>query len=77
MDTRHTKTIYIGWKYPQKGWVKLTCDGACKENGDLSGCGGLLRDANVIWIKCFVRKIDVCDALYAEMPSMYMGLKLA
>ena len=77
MDLRHTETIYIGWKYPQVGWIKLNCDGACKENGDCSGCRGLLRDANGRWIKGFVRKIGACDALHAEMWGMYLGLELA
>jgi len=77
MVLRHTETIYIGWKYPQEGWIKLNCDGACKENGDRSGCGGLLRDANGRWIKGFVRKIGACDALHAKMWGIYLGLELA
>lgn len=61
----------------QGGWVKLNCDGACKENGDHSGCECLLQDANGKWIKGFVCKIGVCDVLHAEMCGMYLGLEFA
>jgi len=32
--------IYIGWKRPQIGWVKLNTDEAWKEVGTPAGCGG-------------------------------------
>jgi hypothetical protein len=73
---RHTETIFVGWKHPQEGWVKLNCDGACKENVNRAGCGGLLRDTNGKWLKEFVRKIGVCNALHAEMCGLYLGLEL-
>lgn len=74
---RHTETIFIGWKQPREGWVKLNCNGACKENGNRAGCGDLLRGTNGKWLKGFVRKIEVCDALHAEMWGLYSGLELA
>lgn len=52
MDSGHTEIIYIGWKYPQEGWVKLNCNGACKENGNHSGCGNLQKKVtNVGYLK--------------------------
>jgi ribonuclease HI len=36
-----------------------------------------LRDTNGKWLKEFVRKIGVCDALHAEMWGLYSGLELA
>lgn len=58
-------TICIGWKRPQEGWIKLNFDDACKDKGAIARCSGLLRDSN--WIKGYVKKIDSCDALTAEM----------
>ncbi|MCI69798.1 ribonuclease H protein, partial [Trifolium medium] len=60
-------TVFIGWKQPQEGWIKLNCDGAHKSSINLSGCGGLLRDNNGIRLSSFARKIGSCDALHAEM----------
>jgi len=43
-----------------------------------TGCySGLLRDSNDKWLKGFVCKIGVCDALHAEMWGLYIGLELA
>lgn len=71
------ETIYIGWKKPPKGWIKLNSDGACKGIGEYSGCGGLFRDTGGRWLKGYIRKIGVCDALHAEMWGMYLGLEMA
>ena len=49
----------------------------CKENGNRAGYGGLLRDSSGKWLKGFVRKIVVCDALHAKMRGLYLGLELA
>ncbi|RHN70125.1 putative ribonuclease H-like domain-containing protein [Medicago truncatula] len=69
-------TIFIGWKWPQDGWVKLNCDGAHKNSINLSGCGGLLCDSNGICLISYARKIGACDAFHAEMWVMYLGLEL-
>jgi ribonuclease HI len=74
---RQKDTIFIGWKQPQEGWVKLNCDGAHKSSINLSGCGGLLRDSNGNCLSSFARKIGSCDALHAEMWGMYIGMDLA
>ncbi|GAU47272.1 hypothetical protein TSUD_280950 [Trifolium subterraneum] len=47
---RKNDTIFVGWKQPLEGWIKLNCDGAYKESLDLAGCRGLLRDSNGQWI---------------------------
>jgi ribonuclease HI len=71
-------TIFIGWKRPLDGWVKLNCDGSQNKNSiGLAGCGGLLRDSDGRWIKGYSRKLGDCDALHAEMWGMYLGLDLA
>ncbi|GAU35182.1 hypothetical protein TSUD_319920 [Trifolium subterraneum] len=74
---RKNDTIFVGWKQPPEGWIKLNCDGAYKESLDLAGCGGLLRDSNGQWIHGYTQKIGACDALHAEMWGMYVGMNLA
>ncbi|GAU31501.1 hypothetical protein TSUD_332760 [Trifolium subterraneum] len=74
---QNREIVYIGWKKPQDGWVKLNCDRACKELGETAGCGGLFRDSDGRWIKGFTRKIGACDALHAEMWGMYLGIDIA
>jgi ribonuclease HI len=69
--------IYIGWKRPQEGWIKLNSDGACKDMGVIAGCGGLFRDSDGRWIKGYTKKIGACDALHAEMWGLYLGLDMA
>ncbi|PNX66909.1 ribonuclease H, partial [Trifolium pratense] len=72
MNISHGNTVFIGWKKPQEGWVKLNCDGAYKDTLELAGCGGLLRDSNGRWLTGYSRKIGTCDALSAEMWGMYL-----
>jgi ribonuclease HI len=74
---RKKDTVFIGWKRPPEGWIKLNCDGAYKESVDLAGCDGLLRDSDVQWIQGYTRKIGALDALHAEMWGMYAGMTLA
>jgi ribonuclease HI len=57
--------------------VKLNCDGACKGNGELVGCGRLFRQPDSKWIKGFSHKIGVYDALHAEMWDLYIELDMA
>lgn len=43
--------VYIKWKYPKEGWVKLNTDGAAKGNPGKAGAGGLIRDTGVRYMK--------------------------
>jgi ribonuclease HI len=70
-------TIYIGWRRPLEGWIKLNSDGACKGNNDISGCGGIFRNSDGRWIKGYAKKIGSCDAFHAEMWGLYLGLDMA
>lgn len=58
--------MYIGWKRPVDGWVKLNSDGACKGNREFAGCDRLFRQADGKCIKGFSCKIGSCEALHAE-----------
>ncbi|MCI34555.1 ribonuclease H, partial [Trifolium medium] len=61
------ETIYIGWKRPQEGWIKFNNDmGACKDRGEIAGCGGLIRDSIGRWIKGYTRNLR----LELVMPYM-------
>ncbi|GAU24728.1 hypothetical protein TSUD_355570 [Trifolium subterraneum] len=71
------ETIFIGWRKPREGWVKLNCDGSQNDGLGLVGCSGLLRNSDGNWLKGYSRKLGNCDALHAEMWSMYLGLDLA
>jgi hypothetical protein len=42
----------------------------------LVGCGGLLKDLNISWLKGYSRKIGSCDALYAEMWGKYLEMNI-
>jgi hypothetical protein len=69
--------IFISWKKPMEGWVKLNCDETFKNYLGLAGCGGLFRNSDVRWIKGYARKIGTCDTLCVIMWGMYLGMKLA
>ena len=74
----HQKDIvFIGWKWPHDGWVKLNYDDAHKRSINLFGCRGLLWDSNVICLINYTRKIGACDVFHAEVWAMYLGLEQA
>jgi hypothetical protein len=70
-------TIFIGWKRPQEGWVKLNCDVSYKDSLGHAGCGGLLQNSDDSWLKGYSHKIETYDALCAEIWGMYLGMQLA
>jgi len=76
-NVRQCDTIFVGWKRPQEGWVKLNCDGAYKDSSGLAGCGDLFRNSDDRWIKGYSQKIETCDAICVEMWGMYLGMQLA
>jgi ribonuclease HI len=72
-----TDTIFIGWKRPWEGWVKLNFVGAHKSSVNLSGCGDLLRDSSGNCLNSYARKIGSYGVLHAEMWGMYIGMDMA
>ena len=55
---------------------KLNGDSACKGGGESSSCGGLFRSSDGRWLKGYIRKVGVCDALHVELWGMYLGLEM-
>ncbi|MCI84373.1 hypothetical protein A2U01_0105651, partial [Trifolium medium] len=46
MNIHHCDTIFIDWKRPREGWIKLNCDRAYKDTLGLDGYGGLFRNSS-------------------------------
>ncbi|KAK4258121.1 hypothetical protein QN277_007613 [Acacia crassicarpa] len=65
------------WVAPGSGWVKLNVDGASRGEGNLAGCGGLLRGSDGEWIAGFARKLGSCSANKAELWGVLTGLQVA
>jgi hypothetical protein len=79
LNIRHYDTIFIGWKRPREGWIKLNCDGAYKDSLGLAGCGGLFRDSDGRWIKGYSRKLGTCTwecSLLGDMVSIIFKWKV-
>ncbi|CAJ2666196.1 unnamed protein product [Trifolium pratense] len=69
-------TIWINWKAPPYGWVKMNSYGLCKDNG-IAGCGGLIRGCNGEWFGGYAKNIGKCSAYVVEFWGVLEGLKLA
>lgn len=41
VERQRKDTIYVRWKHPRHGWLKLNIDGPCKGNWEIGECGGL------------------------------------
>ena len=61
---------------PEIGWPKLNTDGSFGGEGVSSGCGGLLRDSNGLWIRGFAKAMMVSSSLAAEMWAFREGVTL-
>lgn len=66
-----------GWQPPRRGFVKLNCDAAVRDAGRNAGCGGVLRDCFGRLIFAFSHKLETCNAIEAEMWSIYHGVSIA
>ncbi|CAL1353594.1 unnamed protein product [Linum trigynum] len=69
--------VEIGWLPPPPGWIKMNVDGASNGEQGRAGAGGVLRDANKLWIGGFVSSLGSCAAGMAEVWAIYHGLKMA
>jgi ribonuclease HI len=66
----------IGWKPLVGDWIKLNTDGACKD-GNVAGCGGILRNNAGEWRGGFAKHLGKCSAYVAELWGVLEGLQYA
>ena len=62
---------------PPVNWIKVNCDGASKQNGEIAGCGGLCRGPDGKWMRGFSYNLGMCNAFVAELWGAYYSLKMA
>jgi len=74
---QHTDTIFIDWKTPQEGWVKLNYDDAHKSSVNLSGFGGLIRDRNKNCLDSYARNRLMRRATCRDGGHVYIGMDMA
>jgi ribonuclease HI len=74
VTSSHREMVFVGWKPPPNGWVKLNSDGSCKDNG-IAGCGGIIRGSDGEWLGGFAKRIGKCSAYMAELWGVYEGLR--
>lgn len=71
------REIKVQWQPPAKDWVKCNVNGANKEDGSVSGCGGLVRDSSGRWRSGFLKRLGAMDSLSSEAWSILTGLRFA
>lgn len=64
------------WNAPEDKWTKLNTDGACKEGGVRTACGGLLRDHRGLRLKGFAAFKGSESVLSAPLEGILHGLQL-
>lgn len=62
VKTRDKSIMMIEWTPLKSNMVKLNVDGACKDE-TASGCGGVIRDNNEMWISSFAKSLGKCSVL--------------
>ncbi|KAF7804181.1 ribonuclease H [Senna tora] len=65
------------WLKPKLGWVKVNTDGAVCRNGNIAGCGGLIRDHQGNWLKGFIKNVGISSPEGAEAWGILCVLNLA
>lgn len=68
--------IMVGWKSPERDWVKLNMDGAYFIGRTL-GCEGIIRGMHGECMGDFSKFIGNCSARRVELWGIYEGLSLA
>lgn len=69
--------LYIRWKTPNLGWIKVNTGVTMDPCSSSVACGGFLRDSNGIWKRGFAKKLGRCSIFKAELWGILEGLKLA
>ncbi|PNY05784.1 telomere repeat-binding factor 1-like protein, partial [Trifolium pratense] len=72
MERSYT-SAQVGWKTPEKDWIKVNTDGALILQNQQAGCGGVFRDESGRWLGGFSHKLGSCSALMAEGIQQDLG----
>lgn len=76
-DSLGLNVIKVCWSPPPDGCFKVNVDGSHINNPSSSACGGLIRDANGNFVKGFYSKVGSCNAVWAELWALRLGITLA
>ena len=76
LKTGRMETL-VGWVFPEQDWIKCNVDGACKDGGLRTGCGGVFRDSSGVWVTGFKRGLGVGSVLSAELWGILIGIQIA
>ncbi|KAF7824182.1 putative ribonuclease H-like domain, reverse transcriptase zinc-binding domain-containing protein [Senna tora] len=71
------EVVWIKWKPPELGSVKINVDGARSLSEDWAGCGGVIRSSNGSWLGGFFKFVGCVSVLEAEIWGCLEGLELA
>ncbi|XP_057747786.1 uncharacterized protein LOC130966983 [Arachis stenosperma] len=67
---RLTRTVWIGWKPPERGWAKLNVDGSVFQPDSKGASGGIIRDFRGRFVAGFRMKLAVdLHIPYLEVES--------
>lgn len=69
------KEVSVAWKPPDEGVVKVNVVivALCGK----ASCGGLARDCKGKFIKAFLCNVGFCNAIWAELWALRLGINLA
>lgn len=69
--------MFICWRSPSIGWVKLNTDGAAKGNPGKAGAGGIIRGHRGEVHEVFALNCGSCSCTRAELCAVLHGLGIA
>lgn len=75
--TKPTSTIFLSWKSPQLGILKLNTDESVTSQLGPSKLGGVFRDHEENWTLGYTKDLPHVDAQQAELLVILEGLRLA
>lgn len=73
----NTTEIWISWKKPPGGFLKVNVDGACDPRSVIIGAGGIVRDHDGKWMVGFIHNIGKGHPLLAEAWAILTGIQIA
>lgn len=71
------KEILVAWTSPSIHSYKVNVDGLGRRGEGSSACRALVRDSLGTFFRGFHCNVGVCNAVWAELWALFLGLKLA